>query len=156
VFVYFCFHLRSGFLAFVGITIVLFSFPLTVVIAKAITIKYFTTLHMLMIFIVLGIAADDIFVFYDAWRQSGLIKEFEGNNKKRMAYTFRRSSRAMFMTSSTTAAAFLANIFSPIMPIKSFGIYSGIIVPLNFIMTVTMFPSATIIYETYFAKCCNF
>ena len=72
-----------------------------------------------------------------------------------MAYTFRRASRAMAMTSSTTAAAFLANIFSPIMPIKSFGIYSGIIVPLNFFMTVTMFPSATIIYETYFSDCCG-
>ena len=68
VFLYFCFHLRSLFLATIGITIVLFSFPLTVVIAKACTIHYFTTLHMLMIFIVLGIAADDIFVFYDAWR----------------------------------------------------------------------------------------
>lgn len=41
------------------------------------------------------------------------------------------------------------------MPIKSFGIYSGIIVPLNFIMTVTMFPSATIIYENYFVNCCK-
>lgn len=73
VFAYFCFHLRSAFLALIGITIVLFSFPLTVVIAKVCTIYYFTTLHMLMIFIVLGIAADDIFVFYDAWRQSASI-----------------------------------------------------------------------------------
>lgn len=72
-----------------------------------------------------------------------------------MAYTFRRSSRAMFMTSSTTAAAFLANIFSPIMPIRSFGIYAGIIVPLNFIMTVMIFPSATIIFETYMINCCK-
>ena len=64
----------------------------------------------------------------------------------------------MAVTSSTTSAAFLANVFSPIMPIKSFGIYSGIIVPLNFLMTVTMFPSATIIYETYFkgSRICGF
>ena len=68
VFLYFCFHLRSLFLGTIGITIVLFSFPLTVVIAKACTIYFFTTLHTLIIFIVLGIAADDIFVFYDAWR----------------------------------------------------------------------------------------
>ena len=154
VFAYFCFHLRSLFLATIGITIVLFSFPLTVVIAKICSIKYFTTLHMLMIFIVLGIAADDIFVFYDAWRQSAQYPMIASDKKKRMAYTFRRASRAMAMTSSTTAVAFLANIFSPIMPIKSFGIYSGIIVPLNFLMTITMFPPATIIYETYFEDSC--
>lgn len=69
VFLYFIFHLRSLFLAVVGITIVLFSFPLTIVICKGIfQVYYISQLHMLMIFIVLGIAADDIFVFIDAWR----------------------------------------------------------------------------------------
>jgi hypothetical protein len=29
---------------------------------------FYTTLHTLAIFIVLGIAADDIFVFIDGWR----------------------------------------------------------------------------------------
>ena len=31
---------------------------------------YYSTLHSLAIFILLGIAADDIFVFVDGWRQS--------------------------------------------------------------------------------------
>jgi protein dispatched 1 len=112
VFLYFCFHLRSIFLAVIGITIVLFSFPLTVLIAKLCTIHFFTTLHMLMIFIVLGIAADDIFVFYDAWRQSAEYPLIANDKKRRMAYTFRRATRAMAMTSSTTSAAFLVNVFS--------------------------------------------
>ena len=62
----------------------------------------------------------------------------------------------MSVTSSTTAAAFLANVFSPIMPIKSFGIFSGVIVPANFLLVVFIFPSATIIYEDYFLPCCQF
>lgn len=110
---------------------------------------------MLMIFIVLGIAADDIFVFIDAWRQSEKIPELQGDKVRRMAYTFRRSSRAMSVTSSTTAAAFFANVFSPIMPIKSFGIFSGVIVPANFILVILIFPSAVIIYENYFLPCCQ-
>ena len=157
VFFYFIFHLRSIFLAFMGILIVLFSFPLTVVIVKGLCqVYYISQLHMLMIFIVLGIAADDIFVFIDAWRQSEKIPEIKDDKLRRMAYTFRRSSRAMLVTSSTTAAAFLANVFSPIMPIKSFGIFSGVIVPANFLLVVCIFPSATIIYEDYFLPCCQF
>jgi len=69
VFVYLSFHLQSCFLALVGITLILTSFPFTVVITEGIfQITYFSSLQVIAIFIVLGIAADDIFVFYDAWR----------------------------------------------------------------------------------------
>lgn len=71
----------------------------------------------MVIFIVLGIAADDIFVFIDAWRQSAAIVLFKGNLHMRMSYTFKRAVRAISVTSSTTAVAFLANAFSPLMPI---------------------------------------
>lgn len=72
---------------------------------------------------------------------------FKDDKKKRMAYTFRRSSRAMAITSSTTSVAFFANYFSPLLPIKSFGIFSGVIIPLNFILVVMLLPSAIIYYE---------
>lgn len=75
-----------------------------------------------------------------------------------MAYAFRRGTRAMAVTSSTTAVAFMANIFSPLMPIRGFGIYSGIIVPVNFLLVVMILPPATIWYERYidgcFTNCC--
>lgn len=79
----------------------------------------------------------------------------QGDDKRRMAYTFRRASRAMAVTSSTTMAAFFANVFSNVMPIRSFGVYAGIIIPLNFIFVVFFFPSAVILYERCCAgKCC--
>jgi predicted RND superfamily exporter protein len=53
----------------VGITLILTSFPFTVVITEGIfQVTYFSSLQVIAIYIVLGIAADDIFVFYDAWR----------------------------------------------------------------------------------------
>lgn len=64
-----------------------------------------------------------------------------------MAYSFRRAARAMATTSSTTAVAFFANIFSPIMPIKVWGIFAGLIVPMNFILVVMFYPSVLILYE---------
>ena len=76
VFIYFIYHLESVTLASVGIVLILFSFPFTAIIAQGIfRSTYYGTLHTLVIFIVLGIAADDIFVFVDAWRQSFCIRE---------------------------------------------------------------------------------
>lgn len=118
---------------------------------------YYSNLHMLVIFIVLGIAADDIFVMMDAWRQSACIEEFRGNYHMRMSYSFKRAIKAIAVTSVTTAVAFLANVFSPIMPIQSFGIYAAIIIPVNYVLVVCMFPPAIVFYERHFAKyvfCC--
>jgi predicted RND superfamily exporter protein len=78
--------------------------------------------------------------------------------KRRMAYSFRRSARAMSITSSTTAAAFFANLFSPIMPIRSFGAFSGFLIPMNFLLVVIVMPCAVIWWEANvkgkFKYCC--
>ena len=154
VFIYFIFHLRSLFLSSIGISIILFSFGVTAIVCEGIfRVTYYSNLHSLVIFIVLGIAADDIFVFIDAWRQSRFIKEFD--TKQRMSYAWKRAVRAMAVTSSTTSVAFLANSFSPIMPIKAFGIYAAIIIPANYLLVVFIFPPCVIFYEKHFENKCN-
>ena len=71
VFIYLIYHLGSIYLATIGITIILFSFPVTSMLYTGVLrCLYFGSLHNLVIFIVLGIAADDIFVFIDGWRLS--------------------------------------------------------------------------------------
>lgn len=160
VFMYFIIHLRSLYLATVGISIILFSFCVTVCITEGILrVTYFSQLHSLAIFIVLGIAADDIFVFIDAWRQSEKVapRFFRDDRNLRMAYAWRRSVRAMAVTSSTTSVAFLANVFSPMMPIKSFGIFAGVIIPVNYVLVVTFMPPATIFFERHIeGRFCKF
>jgi predicted RND superfamily exporter protein len=102
----------------------------------------------MIIYIVLGIAADDIFVFYDAYQQSAeMDKKVMDTVDKRLAYSFRRASKAMAVTSSTTAVAFFANAFSPMIQISAFGIFAGIIVPVNFILVILIFPPAVVWYE---------
>ena len=51
------------------------------------------------------------------------------------------------MTSTTTCVAMLANYFGDIMTIQSFGVFAGVIVPINFLLVVMMFPSAVTFYE---------
>lgn len=62
----------------------------------------------------------------------------------------------MAVTSSTTSVAFFANAFSPIMPIKSFGIFAGVVIPMNYFLIVLFFPAATIIYEEKIHGKCSF
>lgn len=104
---------------------------------------------------ILGIAADDIFVFCDAWRQSELIPIIAKDEKRRLAYAFKRSFRAIAVTSSTTAVAFLANSLSEIRPIRAFGIFAAIIVPVNFFIVILMMPSVVVYHDkTFKDKCC--
>ena len=115
-----------------------------------------TTLNQLTIFIVLGIAADDIFVFCDAWRQSEFIPFIAKDEKRRLAYAFKRSFRAISVTSSTTAVAFLANVASDIRPIRGFGIFAAIIVPVNFLIVILIMPSVQIYHDRTFKKKCSY
>lgn len=157
VFIYMSIHLRSMFLSWYGCLLIIFSFPFTMIIVNGIfRVTYFGTLQIIGVYIVLGIAADDIFVFVDAWRQSlNVAPEIFGNDKKkRMAYAFRRGVRAMAVTSSTTSVAFFANVFSPLMEIKAFGIFSGVIIPINYFLVVMLFPPIVLIYEQYKCCCC--
>lgn len=171
VFSYFCFNLGSVLLSAAGISIIFLSFPITAVITNGIfQVKYFGSLQIIGIFLVIGIAADDIFVFLDAWKQSAHVgpeqmKKDNGSGdpnaekKRRLAYAFRRGCRAMSVTSSTTAVAFFANLFSPIMPIRAFGVFSGVLIPMNFILVIIVMPPAVIwweknINEPYKVCCC--
>jgi predicted RND superfamily exporter protein len=160
VFIYFVFNLGSVFLSLAGISIIFLSFPITAVITHGILqVKYFGSLQIIGIFLVIGIAADDIFVFLDAWKQSSHVgpeqmKKDNGNGdpnaekKRRLAYAFRRGVRAMSVTSSTTAVAFFANLFSTIMPIRAFGVFSGVLIPMNFILVIIVMPPAVIWWES--------
>jgi hypothetical protein len=92
-----------------------------------------SVLNFLSIFIILGIGADDIFIFVDAWKQSGLLFPPPaecGNDPQaasearrehlaeRLLWTYQRASWAMLVTSLTTGAAFLMNIISSVIPIQ--------------------------------------
>ena len=69
VYFYLNIHLKSIFLATIGIVMILFSFPISAIIYQGVLgINYLNVLHNMTLFIILGIAADDIFVFHDAWR----------------------------------------------------------------------------------------
>lgn len=65
-------HTGSGFLTQMGMWQILMSFPLSYAFMNLLFLgtPYFAQIHILAIFLILGIGADDIFVFIDAWKQT--------------------------------------------------------------------------------------
>eukprot|EP00357_Protocruzia_adherens_P026445 CAMPEP_0115036516 /NCGR_PEP_ID=MMETSP0216-20121206/42175_1 /TAXON_ID=223996 /ORGANISM="Protocruzia adherens, Strain Boccale" /LENGTH=667 /DNA_ID=CAMNT_0002416371 /DNA_START=1243 /DNA_END=3246 /DNA_ORIENTATION=+ len=107
-------------------------------------------MSLLSIFVILGIAADDIFVFVDAWNQSAEIPALRNEFSKRFSYVYRRASKAMFVTTLTTFCAFLATSISDIAPISAFGLFSANLVMSNYFLVITYFPICLIFKEKYF------
>lgn len=147
---YIMYHTRSAFISISSMWMILFSFPITLVIYKDICgVTMVAALHLMVVFVILGISADNIFVTWDAWKQSNTFPQYKGNLNKRMAYSFRRTSQALLATSSTTAFAFMSNGFSTLMPISAFGWFAFIIIPVNYVLIVLYYPAYLIVYEKY-------
>lgn len=65
----FILHLKSVFLTVISLFLIAFSITVTILITEGILgSTYFGQMHLIIIFVVVGISADDIFVFIDAWR----------------------------------------------------------------------------------------
>ena len=106
----------------------------------------------MVIFLILGIAADDIFVYLDAWKQSQTYEVYRNNILMRISYTYRRAAKAMFVTTMTTACAFFATGISDIMPVSTFGIYAATLITCNYILVITNFPATIYFFDKIFDK----
>lgn len=154
VFIWIFVHVGSAFIASFSMLQIIFSMPTAFLVYRYVFgINYFTQLHGCAIFLALGIGADDIFVFSDAWKQSKHDPEL--NTKlKRLEFTFRRTLIAVFNTSFTTTVAFLSTAISPAMPISSFGIYAALTIIFNYFFVLIFTPALTLIYDKYIQKRC--
>ena len=154
---YMTFHLRSFFLSSCSMLNILMSFFITLVLYRGIMrIDYFSFLHILAVFVVLGVAADDVFVYTDAFQQACAYPQLKDDLHKQIAYSQRRASKAIFVTSFTTAVAFLATGFSALMPISTFGFFAAIIIPVNYLLVITVYPPVLVIWKKYVStRCCT-
>jgi hypothetical protein len=144
---YICFHTGDFGLATVGMIHIMIPVPVSLsVYLGPFSFGTFNTLCPLGIFVILGIGADDVFIVVDMWKQS--LRYFEKEDLHgRMAWTWMRSAHAMLTTTLTTAAAFMANGMSPIPPIAVFGIFTALLVIINYIFYITWFPAMIILKE---------
>mmetsp|Transcript_66997 Transcript_66997/g.122198 ORF Transcript_66997/g.122198 Transcript_66997/m.122198 type:complete len:1175 (+) Transcript_66997:60-3584(+) len=157
-------HMSSCWLASWGMYQILFSLPVgSLFYRQLFGIDYFEFLHVLIVYLVLGIGADDIFVLVDSFKHlsdehgppAGEVytaKEF----KKIMKAAYIRSFQAIFNTSFTTAVAFLSCSISKIMPMRTCGWYAAICIVMNYVYVITFTPATVMIwcYRFQGKRCC--
>ncbi|XP_071497668.1 protein dispatched homolog 1-like [Diadema antillarum] len=119
-------------------------------------LPFFPFLNVLASVLLLGIGADDTFVYIDIWRS---LRKRHGKKEELMVVvlheTLRHASVTMFVTSFTTSSALFFSVTSSITTIKCFSVYAGCAVLVNFLFTVTWLPAIVIIEAKYFEKCCR-
>eukprot|EP01128_Nolandella_sp_AFSM9_P009260 TRINITY_DN587_c0_g1_i3.p1 TRINITY_DN587_c0_g1~~TRINITY_DN587_c0_g1_i3.p1 ORF type:complete len:1001 (-),score=200.14 TRINITY_DN587_c0_g1_i3:470-3322(-) len=151
VWLYMWFHTKSLYFSTLGMFQMIVSFPVTYFIHKIIYGFYWMgILNFLSLFILLGIGADDVFIIVDAWKQShGAGKRVNSTLASKMTFTWVRASKTMLVTTCTTAAAFFANALSEIPPIMEFGIFTGTLVIINYLLVISFFSAVLIIRHKY-------
>ena len=109
-------------------------------------LTFFPFLNILTFIFLVGIGADDAFVFSDVWSQAKLARP-DGGVVDWIEYTLSHAALSMFVTSFTTSAAFYANVVSDITAIRLFGIYSGTSILIMYSLMITWFPAGIVFAE---------
>ena len=116
--------------------------------------RYLGIFHVLSIFIILGVGADDVFILYDTWRESS--HSSYPSLAHRLSFVYRRAAFAMLFTSLTTGIAFIVSAFSPFLGVSTFGVFAGILVFVNYLSVIIFLPTVVVTYHLYWDKytCC--
>ena len=68
----------------------------------------------------------------------------------RMTWVYRRTGQAMAITSATTCAAFLCTLITPLAGVRSFGIFAAFTVFMDYVLVMSLFCTAVVIYHDRF------
>ena len=154
-------YLHSVLIALFTLLDVVFSYSLayfTYIVIFGIDHMPFMT--FLAILLLIAIAADDVFVFYDTFEQIKATYP-EHDLEFWMSKTMHHAAVSILVTSLTTSAALFANIVSEITDIRAFGIIAGTALVMNYFLVVTWIPCGIIIIEKFDQKyltnvtCCS-
>jgi len=147
---------KAPLMAFWGMATVLFSIPLCVFFFCAAGQPRFPIMNVWVLFILAGIGADHLFILMDTWRQT---KGELADAQERIRVTLGRAGKAIIACSVTTAASFLANLWSSVRPLRNFGAFVGLCILTNLIVCLALFPPALVLRErwkpTYRKLCCH-
>lgn len=113
--------------------------------------EFFPFLNLVSLFLIIGIGADDLFVYVDAWKQSFAIIPSRTPLANRLSWTMRRAGSAMLVTTITTTASFFANIISPVTSLKGFGLFTGLVIFSDFLLMLIFVPATIAVHHTTFS-----
>ncbi|CAE7708242.1 disp1 [Symbiodinium pilosum] len=158
-------HMKSSFMALAAMIMMILTLPIAALFYQGVfRIEYFEFLHILVVYLVLGIGADDVYVFKDTFchvkkaefpfaKPGRLTEEQE---IRVLALTFQRAGTAIFNTSFTTALAFASCSVSKAMPMRTCGWYAATCIVTLYVLTLVYYPSAVILWHRRLQskRCC--
>ncbi|XP_054751769.2 protein dispatched homolog 1-like isoform X1 [Lytechinus pictus] len=112
---------------------------------------FFPFINVVTAVLMIGVGADDCFVYVDIWKLTK--KEFGGDRNNRVLVvrkTLKHAAATMFVTSFTTSSALFAGCISSITAVRCFSVFAGCSILVNFVFTVTWIPATVMIHEKYF------
>ncbi|CAK9114195.1 Protein dispatched homolog 1 (Protein chameleon) [Durusdinium trenchii] len=158
-------HTKSSIIAASSMFMMIMTLPVAALVYQGVLrVQYFEFLHILVVYLVLGIGADDIFVFKDTFCH--IVKaEFpfvrggrlsEEQEIKALSLTFQRAGVAIFNTSFTTALAFASCSVSRCMPMRTCGWYAATCIVTLYVLTLTYFPPVLLFWHRRLQakRCC--
>ena len=156
VLIYTAVHTESLVLAVMSMLMIALSFPVALFFYYMLNVggnAKLGILNALSIYIITGIGVDDCYVFLDAFKQCRVgvpdYKTNEDAQQRVLGTALGRAARAMFVTSFTTALAFLANMISSIPVIYSFAVYMGLLIVIVYSFTITIFVGIVAVWARY-------
>lgn len=150
---YMWYTLESFFLASCAMFEIVFSLPVTFCLWNVVLQQKIIFTQMLVIFVILGIGADDAFILYDAWLQA----PHEGEEvmkhwTTRFSFAYRRAFNAMMVTTATTFGSFVIGACSPLPMVRDFCVFAALVVLVDWLFCISFFASAVVVYERYFKR----
>ena len=142
-------HTRSPFLATVAMGQILLSVPVGLYLHRAVfgfEVTY--VLNFLGLFIIAGIGCDDSFLIFDVFKHE-LDRGVARSLPELLAETYRKAGASMAITSLSSAASFFANAVSTLPAIRSFGVFCGTLILVNWVLDVTVFPACLVLRSRF-------
>lgn len=110
-------------------------------------LSFFPFMNLLATIVVVGIGADDVFIFCKVWHRKKLDRSC--SVIELMADTFQHAMLSMLVTSLTTAAAFYSSLFSNITTVCCFSVFAGTAIIANFLLMLTWLPASVVVSERW-------
>ncbi|CAD6193196.1 unnamed protein product [Caenorhabditis auriculariae] len=163
--VFFCFLVYSRSVLFTFFILLIVAFSTTVaffIYSVILGIDFFPFINLLVVVLLVSIGADDAFLLLVYFRRE--VKKLSNLEYKigtiyiplyRKTDLIARSLRlslhhalsSMFVTSLTTAIAFLTNLASPVLVLRCFGIFACITIITNYVLVLLILPAAIILIK---------
>ena len=152
VFLIMWFFLGSFILTFTGLFCIIYAIGLSYFLYTMVfKIDFFPFLNVTTLVFLVGIGADDAFVYYDIWRQT-LAANPCANIMQLTLKTLCDAALSMLVTSLTTASAFFAGVSSSITAVRLFGLFAGTSILTNYLLMITYFPAVVALHEKWVLK----